>query len=389
MKSRILVAALAAVSVVHLFAAPAKQDPVAEGFPSWNGVLEKNYVKGRMITSSDLRQRVVVMIALRDDENLRKNLLDIGHMVRGVDDISGHGGGWDVMPMLPRKCIVLLTFLGKSQSIVENLKAAFKPPKEMDDKTKAALQAWSYVSPAYYRNVTLDGFQEITEFPYVCVLDGKTTKPLYSAAYKPANNAAIRAAISKGKASLGGWRELTGVEEVVHHKDIEKKILSGKPLKPCLVSLKANLSDKNPEKAKEAQIMYDAINQFASDLKLRIAMEYRSAPARAFADAQKLFRYFPQEKKNLATIDAHLKNNKSAVTLGKIYEKYLEWSQPDFMFKNASDAKKAVQLVNSWRKPLEKMANDPQNTDLQGEASLVLAQIDSIGDLLMTKVPQK
>ena len=160
-------------------------------------------------------------------------------------------------------------------------------------------------------------------------------------------------------------------------------------MKPCLISLKASLGDKNPDKAREAQIMYDALNQFCSDLKLRIVHEFRSSPARAFADAQRLFRYFPQEKKAIAQVETYLKNNKSAVTLGKMYEKYLEWSQPDFTFKNTSEAKKAVQLVNSWKKPLEKMSQDTSNMSLQGEASLILAQIDTLAEVLMTKVPQK
>ena len=159
--------------------------------------------------------------------------------------------------------------------------------------------------------------------------------------------------------------------------------------KTALAKLKAGIADKNPEKAKEAQIMYDAINQFSSDLKQRITLEYRSAPARAYVDARRLFRYFPQEKKALAQVDLYLKNNKTALTLGKMFEKYIEWSRPDFTFKNTSEAKKAAQLVNTWKKPLEKMASDTSNTVLQGEASLILAQIDGIGDLLMTKVPQK
>ena len=113
--------------------------------------------------------------------------------------------------------------------------------------------------------------------------------------------------------------------------------------------------------------------------------EYAVGEVHGFLD---IVRY-EQHGLAFAQVDLFLKNNKSTLTLGKMYEKYLEWSHPDFTFKNTSEAKKAVQLVNSWKKPLEKMAADTSNTVLQGEASLILAQIDSIGDLLMTKVPQK
>ena len=372
-------------------AAPNKVDPVAEGFPSWEGVTERNYVAGRMITTSDLRQRVVVVVALKDDANLQKNLLDLIDAVVNIDDIpASHAAQWDTMDIMPRKCVVLVTFIGPTKSVSENLNDAFKPTKDSKKEDIQKISNWSAcLAPAYYRDVTLAGAEPITEFPYVYVMDGKSAEPVYKSAYKPAENSKIRAAANKAKSALPPWKEFTGVEEVVFFKDVEKKILAQKPLKPCIVSLKASIGDKNPEKAREAQIMYDALNQYCSDLKLRIAREFRSSPARAFADAQKLFRYFPHEKKAIAQIDTYLKTNKSAVTLGKIYEKYLEWSQPDFMFKNASDAKKAVQLVNSWKKPLEKMSQDTSNMALQGEASLILAQIDTIGEVLMTKVPQK
>lgn len=372
-------------------AAPSKVDPVAEGFPSWEGVTERNYFYGRSITPSDLRQRAVLVIALKDDENLQKHLLDLIDVVRGLDDIPpSHGAQWDTMDSMPRKCVIVVTFHGPAKSAAEDLKKALTPDKDAKKEDAEKLSHWyAYASPAFYKDVTLAGAEPITEFPYVYVMDGKSATPTYKSVYKPADNAKIRNAVAKAKSGLPRWREFTGVEEVQFFKDIEKKILAQKPLKPCIISLKASIGDKNPEKAREAQIMYDALNQYCSDLKLRISCEFRSSPARAYADAQKLFRYFPQEKKAIAQIDMYLKTNKSAVTLGKMYEKYLEWSQPDFVFKNASEAKKAVQLVNTWKKPLEKMSQDTSNMTLQGEASLILAQIDTIAEVLMTKVPQK
>lgn len=372
-------------------AAPSKVDPVAEGFPSWEGVSDRNYLMGRIITPSDLRQRAVLVIVLKNDENLQKHLLNLISAVHGLDDIPpSHDSQWDTLDVMPRKCVILVTLHGQTKSAAEDLKAALTADKDMKKEDAQKLSYWyAYVSPAFYKDVTLADAEPITEFPYVYVMDGKSADPVYKSVYKPADNAKIRNAVAKAKSGLPRWREFTGVEEVTFFKDIEKKIVAQKPLKPCIMALKASLSDKNPDKAREAQIMYDALNQYCSDLKLRISREFRGSPARAYADAQKLFRYFPQEKKAIAQVDTYLKSNKSAVTLGKIYEKYLEWSQPDFTFKNASDAKKAVQLVNSWKKPLEKMSQDSSNTTLQGEASLILAQLDTIAEVLMTKVPQK
>ena len=373
------------------FAAPPKADPVAEGFPSWEGVTSRNYIHGRMITPSDLRHRVVMLVSVKDDDNLQKTLADIGGLVSSMDGVpAGHLAQWDTMESVPRKCVIVISFVDPPKTVADDLKAALKPSKSMkEDEARTFAQVWSSIAPAFYRDISLCGAEAPTEFPYVTVMDGKSAEPVFKGAYKPADAKKIRAIANKAKSALPAWRELTGVEEVVHYKNVEKIILAQKPLKQCFSTLRAGLADKNPEKAREAQIMYDALHQFCSDLKLRISLEFKASPARAFADAQRLFKYFPAEKKSIGSVDAYLKANKSAVTLGKMYEKYLEWSQPDFTFKNASDAKKAVQLVNSWKKPLEKMSQDSSNAVLQGEASLILSQIEMLGDILMTKVPQK
>ena len=373
------------------FAAPPKTDPVAEGFPSWEGVTDRNYIHGRMITPSDLRQRVVVLVSIKDGENLHKTMVDLSHLLSGLDDMPvGHVAQWDTMEQMPRKCIIAISFVDPPKNVADDLKAALKPSKSMkEDEARNFSQAWVGIAPAFYRDISLCGAEAPAEFPYVCVMDGQSAEPAYKGAYKPADAKKIRSIVAKAKKELPAWKELTGVEEIVHFKNVEKIILAQKPLKPCFAMLKAGFADKNPEKAREAQIIYDALHQFCSDLKLRISLEFKTSPARAFADAQRLFKYFPAEKKSVANVDAYLKANKSAVTLGKIYEKYLEWSQPDFAFKNASDAKKAVQLVNSWKKPLEKMSQDSSNAVLQGEASLILSQIEMLGDILMSKVPQK
>lgn len=391
MTTRTAISILSAAVVLAVSAAPSKTDPVAEGFPSWEGVNEKNYLQGRVITSSDLRHRVVLMITLKDDANLQKHLVALSKLIQNVDETpAGFSAQWDSIDRFPRKGLVLVTFKDAGKSVDENLKTALKAAKGMKEDDASALASWkNSSSPAFYRGVTLCDAEQETDFPYVRVLDGKTANPVFKGLYKPAEVATIRKKISKCKADLGEWNDPLGVTEVQHFKDVEKKVLEGKPLKPCLEALKRGIKDKNPEKAREAQIMYDAINQYASDLKLRILLEFKSAPARAFADAQKLFKAFPQEKKALASVDLFLKTNKSALTIGKMFEKYLEWSQPNFTFKNASEAKKAVQLVNSWKKPLEKMSQDKDNPVIQGEASLILSQIDSLGEILMTKVPQK
>ena len=56
MTTKTVMAALALLVPAVLVAGPAeKVDPVAEGFPIWTGVTDKNYVQGRELCPSDLR----------------------------------------------------------------------------------------------------------------------------------------------------------------------------------------------------------------------------------------------------------------------------------------------------------------------------------------------
>ena len=55
---------------------------------------------------------------------------------------------------------------------------------------------------------------------------------------------------------------------------------------------------------------------------------------------------------------------------------------------NKSEATKNIQELNKYKKILESLANS-QNAQLQGEAMLFQAQIDTLIDIMPTKVPQK
>ena len=62
-KLALVCAAMAALEVV---AAPAaKVEPVAAGFPQWQGLSPKNHVMGREVTGADLRHRVTVVVEER------------------------------------------------------------------------------------------------------------------------------------------------------------------------------------------------------------------------------------------------------------------------------------------------------------------------------------
>ena len=97
---------------------------------------------------------------------------------------------------------------------------------------------------------------------------------------------------------------------------------------------------------------------------------------------------FPSEKKNLQAVDAKMKANKEIGALGKIFEKIMLWGSDDYVCKNAAEAKKNVQELQKYRKMLDLLAAS-QNAQLQGEAMLFQSQIDTLIDIMPTKVPQK
>jgi hypothetical protein len=117
---------------------------------------------------------------------------------------------------------------------------------------------------------------------------------------------------------------------------------------------------------------------------LRIRMELAHAPARAYMDAETLFKYYPKEKKKLADVQARLKANREAAQLGKIFTSFMKWSDPEYSAKK-SEIKKNIQEINKWKKILTKLESHP-NAALSGEAALVNSQLDMLIDTLNAKM---
>ena len=112
--------ACAVCTASALFAAPvARMEPVAAGFPAWQGVTPKNHVLGREITPGDLRHRVAVVVEVEPGANLRAQLLKA----------AGHGfrRGREVAPVLRNRRPVALPGAregdrqGEAASIVKEL----------------------------------------------------------------------------------------------------------------------------------------------------------------------------------------------------------------------------------------------------------------------------
>jgi len=383
-------------AVATAFAAPASKEIVAEGFASWEGIDDKNYITGRRITPSDLRHRTVFLLHL-DANALHSQFLATGSFIAsGLGFPAAHMVTWDTLEAFPREYIALAVIHGECDLAKYREGLKFPKGKEVEQAESSAMAAWSgstFVA-VYGDAAKLVGAEVPTEYPTAQVILPGSAEIAWTGKFS-ANNAKalkeVRGVLAKGKAASAEWRPLYGVAEVQHWKNAEKIIKEGKTgygLKAEKILL-AGIKDKNPEKAKEAQIMYDALMQYRDDLALRIVGELHAAPARAIADMQILFTAFPTAKKNLKEVDARLKKVKGADKLGKMFVDFITWNQPDYLFKNASEAKKATQKIAAWKKDLELMAADDKNQQLQGEAALLSSLLDALAESIPTKVPQK
>ena len=389
MKNLAIAAAVALASAAAV-SAPQK-DPVADGYMDWEGVTAKNFLTGRLLTPSDLRHRAVVYVVLDGSKLTNDKMPDYAPLATIVQLPADHLTQWETQE-LPRNSIMAISVRNLDKKTTpQEFAAILKAPKGADQKTVSLYNGWTQARIPFYRDLKPVGEEELPadKLPYVAVYGGSGTEPLYvKEKWSAADVKAVRAAVKKAVAALDEWTPPFGIAEPQFFKKIAADLAKGKPAQGALSQLKAGIKSKNPEQAKEAQIMFDAINQYKGDLMLRIQLEYSAAPARAYYDFNTLVKMFPAEKKNLQAIDAKLKANKEIGALGKVFEKIMLWSRDDYVCKNAGEAKKNVQELQKYKKILEALANS-QNAQLQGEAMLFQTQIDALIDIMPTKVPQK
>lgn len=382
---------------VAVLAGPAaKIDPVAEGFPDWQGMSEKTFIMGRKIGPSDLRHKVTVVVEIEPNEKLQSQLAIAGQFATrvGLNGFGWDGGNWETIESLPRNLIFAVSNRGGGRDKDhEAIKEALKYKGE-DTTISLALGNFRGVACSMYDDLTFSGAPDTTgKRPYVYVLGPEGKEILFqdtltADSYKKANTA-VSKALAKLKETQGAWKPFFGcVEEVKFFPIVAKTIEKGKPLAPVSKALLKDVLSKDAEKAKEAQILYDAIEQTRSDLVLRIGLEASACPHRAYYDVQKLLRYWPSEKKRLDSAMAKIKANPESLKLAQMFCKLMTWSGPDFTCKNASEAKKIVAELNKMKKDLEKL-QESKVIVVQNGALTMATQVDELIALIPTKVPEK
>ena len=381
-----------------LWAAPAgKAEPVAEGYPDWQGLTSKAYIMGRDLCPSDLRHKAVVVIDVEPNDKLQSQFLLASRFVQMTGlSTTEFGANWETLE-LPRDMIVVLSFHGTVKDR-DKISEALKYKGE-DVSITVGLSALRSQGCGIYDDVTFTGSPDTTgKRPYIYVMGPTGKEPLYQGALDEAAIKPASAAVRKAKKEISDWeikwRPFFGnVDEPKFHPQLAKALEKGKNAKlaPLAAVSKAILKDvesKDEEKAKEAQVLYDAINQTRSDLVMRIKMEATACPHRAYYDIQQLIKYWPSEKKRVETVMARMKAIPEAEPLAKMFCKVMVWADPDFTCKNAGEAKKIVAELTKMKKDLAKLKAS-KTESIQNAANMMESQLDGLIMSIPGRVPEK
>ncbi len=380
-----------ALACVASFSAFAAKDPVAEGFLDWTNVEAKNLLCGLPITPSDLRQRTVVLLVADDAWISEKNISSLAKIAALMPTPNGETFAWDVMDL--NRSVMAVVSVRNSKSGKSGFGERFKTPKGTEQDVARQFLVVRDSRLPFYKDLAPAGAAEIAADKLPCVLVYGATSPEPVATVENFGDAKmneVKKAIGVAKKQMPiDWAPMIGVREPQHCKTVPSLVAKGKPATAILAAVRSSLKSKDPEVAKEAQTIYDAINQHGTMLKLRIMCEYKTAPARAYYDYTQLVRLFPSEKKSVAEVAARLKGNKDVLSLGKMLEKIMLWSSDDFMCKNESEAQKIVKDLQKFKKAIDAIGEESKNARLQGEAMLFSSQLDSLIGTIPTKIQPK
>lgn len=382
-----------------LFAASSavKSDPVAGAYPDWQGISEKSYITGRRICPSDLRHKVTIVLEIEPNAKLQEQLSMAALFMQKVDFPGWEIVNWETYEV-SRNVIFAVSNRGGGKvkdhdAIIEVLKC-----KGANETVAALLSGYRTMACAMYDDLTFVGAPDTTgKRPFVYVMGPEGKEPLCQGELCSAMMKTSYVAIAKARKQIEDWeirwRPFYGnVDEPKFFPQLGKVIAKGKPLEPVEKILLKDVVAKDPEKAKEAQVLYDAVCQTRSDLIMRILMEYGQCPHRAYYDLQKLLRFWPKEKKNLDPVLTKIKTNPGAMKLAQMFCKLMVWMDPEFTCKNQGEAKSIVAALNKMKVDLEKLKEQKgKEVDVvvQNGALILDSQVDELISTMPTRVSLK
>lgn len=389
----IVVQSIALLACCKLCGKPVvKSDPVNPNYLEWQGMSAKTYIKGRELVPSDLRHKVVVVVDVEPNDKLQLQLALAGNFVikAGYSTVAADGCNWETLE-LPRDMIVVISNRGGGRAKDHEAIVAALKYKGDDPLIAAPLGQVNTQGCSLYDDITFPGSPDTSgKRPYVYVMGHEGKEPIFQDVLTDASVKKAKDAINRGLAKVkeqGDWKAFYGtIEEPKYFPIVAKTVEKGKPLAPIEKALLKDVVAKDEEKAREAQILYDALCQTRSDLIMRIRWEIGACPHRAYYDLQQLLRFWPSEKKRLEEQANRIKQNPEMFKLSQMFCKVMVWADPDFTCKNAGEAKKIVGELKKIKKDLEKL-KESKIVVVQNGALLMDVKVDELIDAMPLRLP--
>lgn len=371
---------IAALSGAALFAAGKGGDPVSPEYVDWQGVADKNRISGRYLDPADLRHKVVIVLEIEPSDKLREQLVAAAPLAAMTGLADAGSGGWEGVT-LPRDVLFVVNNRGDRKPDV--IKAALKAPADASDDVKAALKVLSGPTVPVYDGITFEKAPESEgKRPYVYVMGPDGKEPVYEGAFDDSAVSAVASAVETQKRSILLWEPNTGsVREPKFFPQVKAAVAKGGPLKTLVTTLAKETQSKDVNRAREAQILHDALIQARDDLTLKIELEVTKAPHLAFAEAQRLVKAWPSQKKYLLGALAKASAIPGAAQLGAICMKVMPYLRSGYTPKSAGEAKKAVAELGNLRKQLAKL-KESKVPAVQEGATALDSQLESLASSL-------
>ena len=233
-----------------LLAAPAqKSNPVAEGYPDWQGLSAKSFVAGREISPSDLRHKVTIVIEVDDNEKAQSQLASAQGLIfsTGIGRL-GSGQNWETLTM-PRWAIAAVSVHGakNAAAFLEGLKR-----KSDNQSIQTGMQAVLGQGCSVYQNLTFTGAPDSTgKRPYVYIMGPEGTKPVFKGELNAANIGKAMATVNKLRKQVeaSGWQPFYGsVKEPKFFPKLAQALEKGKTLAPVEKEIVKEVVSKDPER---------------------------------------------------------------------------------------------------------------------------------------------
>ena len=360
---------------------------VAPGFPDWTGFEDTNAIHvdpkcPRYASPSDLRHKASGVVQVMNDATLAeqlKNAAVLGRCAAPEPTIDGWEHTWANLDQFPNHCFLVLSVVGKKPSgtfktIVEDVAAA----------------SFDFSKVPIYMNVAPVGDKPSKrQYPYAFVYGPTGAEPVWQGTVSAATSAEALEAFKKVYDPKREWTYKTGVTEVRGFPSVPKLIESGK-YDAAKAALKAGFKNPDPEMAKEAQIVYDAIEQYRGDLVRKIALEAKVEPETAYADILRLMKEFPSEKKKVQAVSAMLKNDKLAQIMGNAllaasaYEAAKEKGDV-----KASDMKKIQQELLKYFKQMKQCEQDGLAARRENSFQRLMPRIEGAAESIKSETKKK